>query len=54
MSFGRISAQKLGKSKADFCHAPTQDMTQHNPHGPDDHPKTIDYITIWTWQEMMV
>jgi hypothetical protein len=28
---------------ADFCHAPTTNLTQHNPHGPDDTPKTIDY-----------
>jgi hypothetical protein len=36
-------AQKWGKSQADFCHAPTTNLTQHNPLGPDDHPKTIDY-----------
>jgi hypothetical protein len=28
---------------ADFCHAPTTNLTQHNPHGPDDSLKTIDY-----------
>jgi hypothetical protein len=28
---------------ADFCHTPTKNLTQHNPHGPDDLPKTIDY-----------
>jgi hypothetical protein len=33
----------LGKSQADFCHAATTNLTQHNLHGPDDHPKTIDY-----------
>jgi hypothetical protein len=30
---------------ADFiCHALTTNLTQHDSHGPDDHPKTsIDY-----------
>jgi hypothetical protein len=28
---------------ADFCCVPTTNLTQHNPHGPDDNPKTIDY-----------
>jgi hypothetical protein len=43
MSSHRILDQKLSKPQADFCHAPTPDLTQHNPHGPDDSPKTIDY-----------
>jgi hypothetical protein len=37
-------AQKLGQSwQADFCRAPTTNLTQHDLHGPDDPPKTIDY-----------
>jgi hypothetical protein len=42
MSSGRILAQKLGKSRQIF-HAPSTNLTQHDPHGPDDTPKTIDY-----------
>jgi hypothetical protein len=34
---------KVGQITAYFCHAPTTNLTQHNPHGPDVHPKTIDY-----------
>jgi hypothetical protein len=33
----------LGKSQADFCHTPTTNLTQHNPLGNDNNPKTIDY-----------
>jgi hypothetical protein len=43
MASDRILAQKWGKSQADFCHTPTTNLTQHNPLGPDDNPKTIDY-----------
>jgi hypothetical protein len=43
MASDRILAQKWGKSQADFCHPPTPDLTQHDLHGPDDNPKTIDY-----------
>jgi hypothetical protein len=54
MSSGRILAQKcLQVMMADFCHTPTTNLTQHNPHGPDGSPKPL-IITIWTWQEMMV
>jgi hypothetical protein len=38
-----LAQKKWGKSQADFCNAPTTNLTQHNPHDPDDHPKTIDY-----------
>jgi hypothetical protein len=45
MSSGRIWAQKLGKLRLifDFCPFTTTTLTQHDPHGPDDHPKTIHY-----------
>jgi hypothetical protein len=45
MSSGRISAKKLGKSQptADFFHALTTNLTEHDSHGPDDQLKTIDY-----------
>jgi hypothetical protein len=26
-----------------FCHSLTTNLFQHDSHGPDDHPKTIDY-----------
>jgi hypothetical protein len=38
---------------ADFCPAPTTILTQHDSHGPDDHPKTFDYHHYWTCQKMM-
>jgi hypothetical protein len=32
-----------------------KNLTQHDSHRPDDHPKTsIDYHRIWTCQKMMV
>jgi hypothetical protein len=34
---------QVGQITADFCHAPTTNLTQHDPHGPDDLPKPIDY-----------
>jgi hypothetical protein len=33
----------VGQITADFCHALTTNLTQHDPHGPDDLAKTIDY-----------
>jgi hypothetical protein len=33
----------LGQITADICQAPTTNLTQHIPYGPDDHIKTIDY-----------
>jgi hypothetical protein len=33
----------LGQITADICQAPTTNLTQPNPYGPDDHLKTIDY-----------
>jgi hypothetical protein len=36
----------LGSYRANhnwFCHVLTTNLTQHDSHGPDDHPKTIDY-----------
>jgi hypothetical protein len=34
---------KVQQIAADFCQAPNTNLTQHNPHGLDDHPKTIHY-----------
>jgi hypothetical protein len=34
---------EVGQIKADFCHALTTNLTQHDSHGPYDQPKTIDY-----------
>ena len=34
---------KVGQTTANFCKAPTTNLTQHDSHGPDDGPKTIDY-----------
>jgi hypothetical protein len=34
---------KVGQIAADFCQATTTNRTQHHPHWPDDHPKTIHY-----------
>jgi hypothetical protein len=34
---------KVWQIAADFSQAPTTNLTQHQPHGPDDHPKTIHY-----------
>jgi hypothetical protein len=42
MLYVRILAQMLGKSQLIFVTL-TTNMTQHDSHGPDDHPKTIDY-----------
>jgi hypothetical protein len=38
-------SRSWGKSQitADICQAPTTNLTHHNPYGPDDHLKTIDY-----------
>jgi hypothetical protein len=37
-------AKKLSKSEpTDFFHALITNLTQHDSHGPDDQPKTIDY-----------
>jgi predicted ThiF/HesA family dinucleotide-utilizing enzyme len=33
---------EVGQIKADFCDVLATNMTQHDSHGPDDHPKTID------------
>jgi hypothetical protein len=43
MSSGRILAQKLGKSQLIIVKPRPQDLAQHDSHGPDDLPKTIDY-----------
>jgi hypothetical protein len=43
MSSGRNLGLKVGHIAADFCQAPTTNLTQHHPHGPDDHPKTIHF-----------
>jgi hypothetical protein len=32
---------EAGQISVDFCHTPTTNLTQHDTHGPDDHPKTI-------------
>ena len=34
---------QVGQITADFCPVPTTKLTQNDPHGPDDLPKTIDY-----------
>ncbi len=34
---------EVGQITADFCHALTTNLTQHDSHGPDDSPKTIGY-----------
>jgi hypothetical protein len=36
-------SSEVGQITADFCHTLTTNLTQHNSHGPDDQPKTIDY-----------
>jgi hypothetical protein len=33
----------VGQITTDFCPTLTTNPTQHDSHGPDDHPKTIDY-----------
>jgi hypothetical protein len=33
---------EVGQIMADFCHVLTTNLTQHDSHGQDDHPKTID------------
>jgi hypothetical protein len=33
----------VGQITTDFCPTLTTNLTQHDSHGPDDHPKTIDY-----------
>jgi hypothetical protein len=33
----------VGQITDDFCHTLTTNLTQHDPHGPDDLPKPIDY-----------
>jgi hypothetical protein len=33
----------VGQITADYYPTPTTNLTQHDPHGPDDLPKTIDY-----------
>jgi hypothetical protein len=39
-----VLAWKLGKCAADFCFSPIgTDPTQHDPHGPDDPFRTINY-----------
>jgi hypothetical protein len=43
MLSGRILAEKLGISSADFCHVLTTNLAQHDSHRPDDQPKTIHY-----------
>jgi hypothetical protein len=46
MSSGRILTQKVVKSQittADFHQVLNTNLTQHDVHGPDDSPKTIDY-----------
>jgi hypothetical protein len=41
---GKVCKMTLvGQITADFCLALTTNLTQHDPHGPDDLPKTIDY-----------
>jgi hypothetical protein len=34
---------KVGQISADLCQTLTTNLTQYDSHGPDDHPKTIDY-----------
>jgi hypothetical protein len=34
---------KVEQIRADFCQTLKTNLTQHGSHGPDDHPKTIDY-----------
>jgi hypothetical protein len=34
---------EVGQITADFCHTLSKNPTKHDSHGPDDHPKTIDY-----------
>jgi SHS2 domain-containing protein len=36
-------SSEVGQITADFCHILTTNLTQHDSHGPDDQPKTIDY-----------
>jgi hypothetical protein len=33
---------QVGRIKADFCNTQTTNLTQHDSHGPNAHPKTID------------
>jgi hypothetical protein len=44
---------EVGQIKADFCQTSTTNLTQNDTHGQYDHPKTINYNIIWTYQEMM-
>jgi hypothetical protein len=39
-------AKKLGITSADFCHALTTNLTQHDSHGLDDQPQIIDYYCL--------
>jgi hypothetical protein len=44
MSSGRILGLEVGQMPAAiFCHTLTTNLTQHDSHGQDDHPKTNDY-----------
>jgi hypothetical protein len=42
-SWQDFGSQQVGQITADFCQAPTTNLTKHDSHGPDDQPKTIDY-----------
>jgi hypothetical protein len=35
--------KEVGQITADVCQTLTTNLTQYDSHGPDDHPKTIDY-----------
>jgi hypothetical protein len=43
VSWQDFGSQQVGKITADFCHALTTNLTQHDSHGPDEQPKTIDH-----------
>jgi hypothetical protein len=43
VSWQDFGSQQVGQITADFCQAPTTNLTKHDSHGPDDQPKTIDH-----------
>jgi hypothetical protein len=50
----RILAEKLGKCGLISSQAATTNLTQHDPHGPDDPFRTINYHHLnRTYQDMM-